>query len=96
MLQTSLEQHMQRSVVRENRVSLRKRKRPAGEVCRSVCACERERERDEAGVKDVGSLLCSRQGPVSSPHPSSYHLSVRPLTSCYPVFASLCLKTLHG
>ena len=56
---------------------------------------ERERERDEAGVKDVGSLLCSRQGPVSRPHPSSYHLSVRPLTSCYPVFASLCLKTLH-
>ena len=41
---------MQRSVVRENRVSLRKRKRPAGGVCRSVCVCvcvrERERERE--------------------------------------------------
>ena len=36
----------------------------------------RERERDEAGVTDVGSLLYSRQGPVSSPHSSSLTTSM--------------------
>ena len=74
MLQTSPEQHVQRSCGEKEQSESEEKEEASRRGVQGVCVCVRER--DEAGVTDVGSLLCSRQGPASSPHSSSLTTSV--------------------